>query len=104
MSYLLGIDIGSVNAKLALVDERGKLLRLDTEKVTSSPRAALSALISRLSQEFNLEDIVSAGVSGSGRAVIPRELNWAEYGSPLSPAAGFLHYYPYSTTILHDRG
>jgi len=104
MTYLLGVDIGSVNAKLALVDERGKLLRLDTEKVTSSPRAALSALISRLSQEFNLEDIVSAGVSGSGRAMIPRELNWAEYGSPLSTAAGLLHYYPDARTIVQIGG
>src|SRR4030043_26282 len=104
MAYLLGIDIGSVNAKLALVDERGTLLRLDTEKVTSSPRAALNALISRLSKEFSLDDIASAGVSGSGRAVIPREMNWAEYGSPLSIASGLLHYHPESRTIIQTGG
>jgi predicted CoA-substrate-specific enzyme activase len=104
MAYLLGVDIGSVNAKLALVDEHGKLLRLDTEKVTSSPRAALSLLIPRLSNEFSLEDIASAGVSGSGRAVIPKEMNWAEYGSPLSTAAGLLHYHPDAKTIVQIGG
>src|SRR4030042_2525868 len=104
MAYLLGIDIGSVNAKLALVDERGKLLKLDTEKVTSSPRAALNSLISRLSSEFNLEDIASAGVSGSGRAVITKEMNWAEYGSPLATAAGLLHFFPDARTIVQIGG
>ena len=48
MSYFLGVDIGSVNAKLALIDENGKVVQFDTEKVISSPRAAVSPLIARL--------------------------------------------------------
>jgi predicted CoA-substrate-specific enzyme activase len=104
MAYLLGVDIGSVNAKLSLIDDCGTMLRLDTEKVTSSPRAALNSLISRLSQDFRLEDITSAGVSGSGRTVIPKELNWADYGSPLSIAAGLLHFCPEARTIIQIGG
>jgi len=104
MAYRLGIDIGSVNAKLALTDDSGTVLKLDTEKVISSPRAALSSLISRLSREFSLEDIVSAGISGSGRAVVSKELNWAEYGSSISIAAGLLHYYPEVRTIIQIGG
>ena len=42
MGYYLGVDIGSVNFKLALIDEHGKVIQFDTEKVTSSPRAAVS--------------------------------------------------------------
>ena len=104
MAYLLGVDIGSVNAKLALVDEHGTVLRLDIEKVTSSPKAALGSLISRLASEFSIQDIASAGVSGSGRAVIPRELNWVECGSPLSTASGLLHYHPDARTIIQIGG
>ncbi len=48
MGYYLGVDIGSVNAKLALIDEKGKVVQFDTEKVTSSPRAAVNSLIARL--------------------------------------------------------
>ena len=48
MGYFLGIDIGSVNSKLALVDENGRVVEFDTEKVISSPRAAVSSLIARL--------------------------------------------------------
>jgi sugar (pentulose or hexulose) kinase len=48
MSYFLGVDIGSVNAKLALIGEDGRVVQFDTEKVISSPRAAVSSLIARL--------------------------------------------------------
>ena len=71
MSYFLGVDIGSVNAKLALIDENGGVIEFDTEKVISSPRAAVSSLIARLGKGFNLKEIIAAGVSGSGRGVIP---------------------------------
>jgi predicted CoA-substrate-specific enzyme activase len=104
MSYFLGVDIGSVNAKLALVDENGKVVQFDTEKVISSPRAAVSELIARLGEGFNLEEIVSAGVSGSGRAVIPKELGWTEYSSSLAIASGLLHRYADVKTIIQIGG
>ena len=52
MGYYLGVDIGSVNSKLALIDENGKVIQFDTEKVTSSPRAAVSSLIARLGNDI----------------------------------------------------
>ena len=104
MSYFLGVDIGSVNAKLALLDENGQVLEFDTEKVISSPRAAVSSLIARLGERFNPEDIVAAGVSGSGRGVIPKELGWTEYSSSLAIASGLLHRYPDVKTIIQIGG
>jgi predicted CoA-substrate-specific enzyme activase len=104
MGYYLGVDIGSVNAKLALIDEKGRVIQFDTEKVTASPRAAVSSLIARLGERFNLEEIVAAGVSGSGRAVIPKELGWTEYSSSLAIASGLLHRYPDVKTIIQIGG
>ena len=104
MSYLLGIDIGSVSAKLALVDERGAVLRLETEKISSSPRAAVASLIGRLSPEFELRQIDSVGVCGCGRTVIPEELDWGDYGTPLSIARGLLHYHDDVRTIIQVGG
>ena len=75
MAYFLGVDIGSVNVKLLLVDDNGDVVRLDTEKVISSPKAAVSLLIARIGEMVSLEQIVAAGVSGSGKNVIPKELN-----------------------------
>jgi predicted CoA-substrate-specific enzyme activase len=104
MSYFLGVDIGSVNAKLALIDENAKVIQFDTEKVISSPRAAVSSLIARLGERFNPEEIVAAGVSGSGKAAIPKKLGWTEYSSSLAIAAGLLHDYPDVKTIIQIGG
>jgi predicted CoA-substrate-specific enzyme activase len=104
MGYYLGVDIGSVNAKLALIDEKGRVVQFDIEKVTSSPRAAVSSLIARLGEGFNLKEIIAAGVSGSGRAVIPKELGWTEYSSSLAIASGLLHRYPDVKTVVQIGG
>ncbi|GAH64964.1 unnamed protein product, partial [marine sediment metagenome] len=48
MGCFLGVDIGSVNVKLSLIDESGKIVQLDTEKISTGPRAAVSTLITRL--------------------------------------------------------
>jgi predicted CoA-substrate-specific enzyme activase len=104
MAYLLGTDIGSVNARLALIDEAGRILKLDIEKVISSPRVALNTLITRLASDFELEQVVSAGITGSGSHVVPKEFSWAEYGSPLSTAAGLLHFHPEAMTVIQIGG
>jgi predicted CoA-substrate-specific enzyme activase len=104
MSYSLGVDIGSVNAKLALIEEDGRAVQLEAEKITSSPNAAVTSLISRLGKKFNLEGIATSAVSGSGRAVIPKELNWSEYSSPLAIISGLLHYHPDTQTIVQIGG
>jgi len=104
MSYSLGVDVGSVGAKLSLIDENGDIARRDTEKITASARNAVSQLIARLSARFDLEEIAAAGVSGSGKAVIPKELNWAEYSSSLSIASGLLHRHPDAKTIIQIGG
>jgi len=104
MNYSLGVDIGSVNAKLSLVDEDGVVIQFDTEKIISNARAAVNSLITRLAKKLDLEQIAAAGVSGSGKAVIPRELNWSEYSSSISIASGLLHKHPEAKTIIQIGG
>ena len=104
MDYYLGMDIGSVNVKLAVVDETDELVRLDVEKTTSNHRAAVDSLMVRLGQKLNLDRIIAAGVSGSGKTVIPKELKWAEYTSSLAIASGLLHFHPDAKTITQIGG
>ena len=104
MGYFLGLDVGSVNVKLALIDADSKIVRLDAEKVTASPQAAVAALISRLGESVSLAQIEAAGVSGSGRSVIPEELNWAYYSSSLAIASGLLNSHPEAKTIIQVGG
>ena len=104
MKYSLGIDVGSVNAKLCLVDDSSQIVRLDSVKITTNPKAAINTLLSRLGDAVPLARISSAGVSGSGRGIIPGEFNWAEYSSSLAISSGLLHLYPEVKTIVQIGG
>jgi predicted CoA-substrate-specific enzyme activase len=104
MSYSLGLDVGSVTAKVALVAEDGSAVYLDTEKITASPKSAVASLISRLSERFDLQEITTAGVSGSGSIAIPKELAWSEYSSSLAIASGLLYSHLDAKTIIQIGG
>ncbi len=104
MNYYLGLDIGSVQAKLALIDENGSITWLGVEKITSNPKAAVNSLLARLGEKASLDQIMASGVSGSGKAVIPKEFNWAEYSSSLAIASGLLYRHPDARTIIQIGG
>src|SRR4030042_911422 len=104
MGYYLGVDVGSVNVKLALIDEKGRVIQFDTEKVTSSPRAAVSSLVVRLGEKLDLKEIIAGGGSGSGKSVIPEELGWTEDSSSLAIASGLLHRHADVKTIVQIGG
>jgi len=104
MSYFLGVDIGSVNTKLALINEDGSPVKLDNERIVSGPRPAVNSLIARLGEQFDLAQIVGSGVTGSGRSIVPKELNWAEYSSSLSIVSGMVHHHPDAKTIIQIGG
>jgi predicted NBD/HSP70 family sugar kinase len=57
MAYSLGIDIGSVNAKLALIDDHDNILLLDYEKVISTSSSAVASLLARLSRPFRVQPV-----------------------------------------------
>ncbi len=104
MNYSLGIDIGSVNVKLCLLDDAGRTVRLDSEKITANPRLAVNALLRRLEKVVLPDKITGAGVSGSGQSAIPAEFNWGRYSSSLAIAAGLLHQHPDARTIIQIGG
>ena len=104
MKYNLGLDIGSISVKLALLDENGKVVRLDSRKITSNPRTALNLLLSDLNSVFPLDAINSVGLSGSSKAIVPPDFHWAEYSSSLSIASGLLHFYPDARSIIQIGG
>jgi predicted CoA-substrate-specific enzyme activase len=104
MSYCLGLDVGSVNAKLSLIAEDGEVVYSGVRKIATNARAAVDSLIGNLGQQFSLDKIASAGVTGSTKDLIPKELNWAEYGSSLALASGLLHNHTDARTIIQIGG
>jgi predicted CoA-substrate-specific enzyme activase len=104
MSYLLGIDIGSVSAKMSLIEEDGRVVHLDVQKVTSNAKAAVNSLITALGKRYSLDDIAATGITSSAKNVVPKEFNWTEYGSSLAMASGILRSHPDAKTIVQIGG
>ena len=104
MKYYLGIDIGSMSVKLALIDETTKILRLDSKKITSNPKAAVNSLLKELHQTYSLKEITSVGLSGSGKAVVPEDYGWTAYSSSLAIASGILSVDPHAKSIIQIGG
>lgn len=102
--HYLGLDIGSVAAKAVLIDEEGCIVHTGVEKVTADSRAAVNALLSRLKGTIELAGIAAAGVSGTGKTVVPRDFGWAEYSSSLAIGAGVVHHHPDVRTIIQIGG
>jgi activator of 2-hydroxyglutaryl-CoA dehydratase len=104
MNYFLGLDIGSINVKLALIDETATVLYLDSKRIVTNPRITVNTLFNELSPKYPLDQIYAVGISGSGKAIVPPDYNWAEYSSSLAVASGLLYKYPEARTIIQVGG
>ncbi|MDD4858982.1 MAG: acyl-CoA dehydratase activase [Dehalococcoidales bacterium] len=100
----MGLDIGSVNARVALTDENGNVIYLGSRRIAGNPKTVINGLLTRLNKECALEAITAAGVTGSGRGIIPAEWHLPEYSSSLAIASGLLHLHPDARTIIQIGG
>jgi len=100
----LGLDVGSVNVKLSLVDERQQVILRDAERIISTTGAAVDSLLARLDRRFTLEEVGNAGVTGGGRAAVSSSRGWPEFSGSLATAAGLLHDHPDARTIVQIGG
>ena len=68
LNAYLGIDVGSVTTKLALVDEKGKYIDSYMLKTAGKPVEAvqngMKQIVSQAIQEYNIQGV---GTTGSGR-------------------------------------
>jgi predicted CoA-substrate-specific enzyme activase len=104
MSYFLGIDIGSVSVKLALIDKTGKIFHIASKNIISNPREVSNDLLNELSLKYDLGEVAAVGISGSGKAIVPSDCHWGDYSSSLAIASGLLHDYPDAGTIIQIGG
>ena len=70
LTVYLGIDVGSVTTKLALVDETGKYVDSVMLKTAGKPVLAVQTGLTKLYEKKLTEyDIKGVGTTGSGRAL-----------------------------------
>jgi len=64
MGYHSSVDIASINARLAPLDEEVKAVCFDADKVASSSSAVITLHTARLGEKLNLKETIAAGGSG----------------------------------------
>jgi predicted CoA-substrate-specific enzyme activase len=100
----LGLDIGSVNVRLAAVDSEGTLIHLDRERIYTGPVSAVVSLLDRLAQHCRLGSIQGAAATGSGRQLYSGQAGWQVYSSPYAAITGLLWDQPDARTIVEIGG
>lgn len=89
-SLHLGLDIGAVNVHEVVVDGAGSVVLLDVERTLKGSFVAVKALRGRLKERGVLDDIASAGVTGSGRHIYDGQDGWQLFTSPYAAIVGVL--------------
>lgn len=100
----LGLDLGSVNNRIAVVDQNGQLLHLDTQRITGSPLETIGMLLAGASKKIPLTEIEGAAVVGSGRQLYEGEKGWKIYSSAYAAINGLMPDYPDARTIIAIGG
>ncbi len=103
-ALFLGLDIGAVQVKAALVDGAGGVIAQFSERIQRGPAEAVAALLGRLADVAPLARIASAGACGSGHALYDRQTGWRVFSSPYAAMAGVLRDAPQARTIVQIGG
>lgn len=97
----LGLDIGATSIKDAVVSGGGQVLYLDKEPYRSQGTfAATEVLIERLKQQFTLNDIATAGVTGRGKDFYKGQVGWQAFTSAYAVIEGLRLNHPDARTII----
>lgn len=66
-NFLLGIDIGSISDKVALIDDNLSVLYTEYKTHSGYPWMTLLSLLNTLKDNIRLEKLTGVAVTGSGR-------------------------------------
>ncbi len=104
-NYLfLGIDIGSVTIKTALLDKSATILFESCTRMKGDPVAALAEELARLTSQFPEQRIRAAGITGSGGKQVAAVIG-ARFINEILAQSGFAgRFHPAARTIIEMGG
>ncbi len=100
----LGIDIGSVSVKTALLDSRKTLLTDSYARIKGDPAQTLRDELAKLVEQFPEGRIAVAGITGSGGKPIAVQLGAVFVNEILAQAAFAGAFHPHARTIIEMGG
>jgi len=100
----LGIDIGSVSIKTALIDARAGLLSATYTRIKGDPLSSLEQELASLSSRFSLTAVRTAGITGSGGKQAAELINARFVNEILAQSAFAGRYHPGTRTVIELGG
>lgn len=100
----LGIDIGSVSVKTALLDLQGSLLSDSYTRIQGDPAKTLRDELERLSRKFPEARIAAASITGSGGKQVAEALGAGFVNEILAQSAFAGAFHPHARTIIEMGG
>ncbi len=101
---LLGIDIGSVTIKTAVLDRGGTLLSEAYVRILGDPLKSLLGQLKALSAEFPEGSIKAAGITGSGGKQVAATIGALFINEILAQSAFAGRFHPGARTIIEMGG
>jgi hypothetical protein len=105
MEGFLGIDIGSVTTKMALIDRKGEILWRSYKKTAGQPLKVLQNTLLQLRNELGEINVLGVGATGSGRKLVDYIIGADEVKNEITAhAVAAVHVMPAVRTVLEIGG
>jgi predicted CoA-substrate-specific enzyme activase len=100
----LGIDIGSVTAKVVVLDETGKIIEARYVRTKGQPVETVLAMLEDIFSKYPPEKFTTAAATGTGGQLIANLLGIPVISEITAQAAGAARFHPEVKTILEIGG
>ncbi|HPQ81017.1 MAG TPA: acyl-CoA dehydratase activase, partial [bacterium] len=100
----LGIDLGSISLKAALLDSSGEVLFCRWRRVAGAPREAIAELLAEIMERFPQARGCPVGATGSGRELVKEMISAAPVNEITAQAAACAAFHPEVESIIEIGG
>lgn len=100
----LGIDIGSVTAKLVVIDEAGNVIESQYTRTKGQPVETILAMLEKVLAKYPPDRFKFAATTGTGGKLIADMLKVPFVNEVIAQAAGTARFHPEVQTILEIGG
>jgi predicted CoA-substrate-specific enzyme activase len=100
----LGIDIGSVTAKVVILDESGKVIASRYVRTRGQPVETILAILQEVLAKYPPAGFTAAAATGTGGQFVAGLLDIPFFNEITAQAAGTTHFHPEVKTILEIGG
>ncbi|MCD4785266.1 MAG: acyl-CoA dehydratase activase [Candidatus Eremiobacteraeota bacterium] len=104
MGNYLGLDIGSISVKLAIIDDESNIVYTNYKRHLGRPSVAAIKIIEELAQEIELSNIRNATLTGIGASVAGKSVNISSDNEIICQGKAASIMYPDIRSIIEMGG